>query len=135
MLTVLAGQFRNVSFVARERILPHASDPFPPLAKGGSGGVVPAKPEPGTRFWGGGARREGQGPPLRSRVLVMPCSPPLPPLRKGGTRNETGMNSRPVQDELLIAPVSAPPAPHPARSSANATGVHQFRPVSPVLLI
>jgi hypothetical protein len=32
---------------------------FPPLAKGGLGGVVPAKPAPGTRFGAAGTARGG----------------------------------------------------------------------------
>ena len=95
VLTVLEGRFRGARSSRADRFLPGASDFFPPLAKGGLGGVVPAERSPGTRFRGGWTRRDLarrmlrrrlRGPPLRSKLLIMLCPPPLTPPSQGGKR-------------------------------------------------
>ena len=51
---------------------------------GGPGGILAWSAVPG-RLDPAGGPGEGEGPPLRSKVLVMPCSPPLPPpFARGG---------------------------------------------------
>ncbi len=63
---------------------------FPPLRRGvrggGPGGTL-AWYSVRVRLDPSGAPAEGQGPPLRSKVLVMPCSPPLTPPSQGGEKD------------------------------------------------
>ena len=69
-------------------IIPVSVAQFPPLVKGGSGGVVPAEPGPGTRFRGGWTRR---GHPPKGRVRrfgrrcwLCPVHPPNSSFARGG---------------------------------------------------
>ncbi len=55
---------------------------------GGPGGTRACYAVPG-RLGQAGVPAEGQGPPLRSKVLVMPCSPPLTPPSQGGERDRS----------------------------------------------
>ena len=55
---------------------------------GGPGGTSAWYAVPG-RLGQAGAPAEGQGPSLRSKVLVMPCSPPLTPPSQGGEMKVT----------------------------------------------
>src|SRR5208283_5384079 len=66
--------------------IPISLRPFPPLAKGGLGGVVPARPV--TRSSHALSLSPfaslSRGEKNRSRFPRLPHHPPLPPLRKGG---------------------------------------------------
>ena len=74
---------KNRSWTSSE-FLPVSLRVFPPLAKGGLGGVVPAEPAPGSRLrvgWTGGntAYSEALGYAL--------STPPDPPFARGGNRS------------------------------------------------
>jgi hypothetical protein len=119
---------------------------FPPLAKGGLGGVVPARPAPGTRF--GAARTPGQetgskpapgrrfgsaGPAgltliaAREGAAYAQSTPPNPPFARGGkvasaavrgaTKTELERGSQHHgQGQIFISP-----RPHPNRFSIPVT--------------
>ena len=74
---------------------------FPPLAKGGLGGVVPAEPGQVRGFGSAGPAEIRRTP----RLVVMPCSPPLTPPSQGG---ETGRSLAPAFDRATESRVSKP---------------------------
>ncbi len=89
MLTALEERFRDASS-CRDPISPRASDPFPPLRRGGQGGG------PGvTNIFTGRGAGFGGWPPLGPaelegvQVSVMPCPPPLTPPSQGGEKDRT----------------------------------------------
>ncbi len=68
-------------FCTSSEFTPISVRSFPPLAKGGLGGVVPAEPWPGTRVPSCWALRNCR---LGRACSLCPVHPPEPPLRKGG---------------------------------------------------
>jgi len=63
------------------RVHPDSVARFSPPCEGGAGGVVPAKPGPGTRFRGGWTPRNCR---LGRRCWLCPVHPPDPPFARGG---------------------------------------------------
>ena len=77
---------------------------FPPLAKGGLGGVVPAQPS--TSF-----RRQGES---QDDVRAVRPHPPWPPLTKGGERRHAARRSHRRRDSSDSPPTSnRPPSDAP----------------------
>ena len=96
------GCVSQIGITASERSL---SPPCEGGVRGGEQGITDTLDRSGGPCPSAGAAAEPSRTRTAYQASVPPGPPPLTPPSQGGeTRNETGMNSRPLQDELFITP-------------------------------
>src|SRR5271157_2641447 len=109
--------------IGRCAFIPISLRPFPPLAKGGLGGVVPARPV--TRSSHALSLSPfaslSRGEKNRSRFPRRPHHPPLPPLRKGGkgiarSRRHSIARNKNTRLEIVLPALSTPTFRRPSTS-------------------